>query len=234
MADPAPTIVPQDLARRSLGALAIFAIVFGVMLFAPAGTLAWVRGWLFWAVFNLCSLVLSLLVLKNDPALMARRLKGGPTAERETSQKQIQSVTAVLVVALFVVPAIDHRFGWSQVSWTVAILGELLVIIGFWMIHLTFKANSYASATVETSVGQTVISTGVYGVVRHPMYAGAAVMFIGAPLALGSWWGLIPGLLLLPALAWRLTDEEAFLVRNLPGYEDYRRKVRWRLLPFVW
>lgn len=234
MADPPSIVAPRDLARRSLGALALFAGVLAVMLFAPAGSLRWARGWLFWAVFILCSLVLSLDVLARDPALMARRLKGGPTAEREVSQKRIQSVTGVLAIALAIVPAIDHRFGWSHSPWAVAIAGEILVIAGFVLIGLTFRANSFASATIETSAGQTVISTGVYGVVRHPMYAGAALMFIGAPLALGSWWGLVPGALLLPTLAWRLTDEEAFLVRNLSGYEAYRRRIRWRLLPFVW
>jgi protein-S-isoprenylcysteine O-methyltransferase Ste14 len=229
-----PTALPPDLARRSLIGLAQFVVVLGLMLFLPAWSLTWVRGWLCWAVFNICCLVLTLYFLRHDSALVARRMRGGPTAEREASQRLIQSVMAVLVIALFILPGFDYRFGWSHVSWAVAIVGNLMVALGFWMIFFTFKANSYAAATVETSEGQTVISTGAYGVVRHPMYAGASILFPGIALALGSWWALVPGLLLLPLLAWRLTEEEAFLLKNLPGYADYRRKVRWRLLPLVW
>ena len=112
--------------------------------------------------------------------------------------------------------------------------GDLLVVLGFLAAHLSFKANTYASATIETATGQTVISTGAYSVVRHPMYSGASVMFLGVPLALGSWWGLAPAVLTLPTLAWRLTEEEAYLAKNLLGYEAYQRKVRWRLMPLIW
>jgi protein-S-isoprenylcysteine O-methyltransferase Ste14 len=118
--------------------------------------------------------------------------------------------------------------------WTWVLIGDAMVIAGFWSFWLVFRTNTFAAATVGVAAGQKVISTGVYGVVRHPMYAGAVVLFVGCALGLGSWWTLIAAALTVPLLAWRLTDEEAYLVQNLPGYEDYRRKVRWRLLPLVW
>ena len=108
------------------------------------------------------------------------------------------------------------------------------MVLGFWLIHLSFKANTFASATIETAANQTVISTGAYSIVRHPMYSGASVMFLGVPLALGSLWGLAPALLMLPTLVWRLTEEEAYLARNLFCYGVYQRKVRWRLMPLIW
>jgi protein-S-isoprenylcysteine O-methyltransferase Ste14 len=229
-----PTVIPPSLARRSLVSLAVFAVALAAMLFLPAGSLTWAQGWLFWAVFLLCCLVVSLYFLKHDPALVARRIDAGPTAEKQASQKRIQSVASVLVIAMFVVPGFDRRFGWSHMPWTWVLIGDAMVIAGFWSFWLVFRTNTFAAATVGVAAGQKVISTGVYGVVRHPMYAGAVVLFVGCALGLGSWWTLIAAALTVPLLAWRLTDEEAYLVQNLPGYEDYRRKVRWRLLPLVW
>jgi protein-S-isoprenylcysteine O-methyltransferase Ste14 len=137
-------------------------------------------------------------------------------------------------LGLLVVPGLDHRFGWSHMPALVALAGDALVVLGWLGIFLVFKENSFTSATIELAPDQRVISTGPYAQVRHPMYAAALVMLLGMPIALASWWGVLIVVALLPALIWRLVDEEKFLARNLPGYAEYRRKVRYRLMPRVW
>lgn len=205
-----------------------------VVLFLPAWTLDWWQGWVLWAVFGGACLVTTVALLRSDPALVERRLHGGPAAEREASQRLIQTGTFLVLMAIFITPALDHRFGWSSVPPAVNVAGNAMVVVGFWMIYRVLRANSFASSTVEISSGQTVISTGPYGIVRHPMYSAALILVAGIPLALGSWWGLIPASFFLPLLAARLLAEESFLVRSLAGYSDYRKKVRWRLFPLIW
>jgi len=135
---------------------------------------------------------------------------------------------------MLVFPVLDHRFGWSSVPASVSVLGDALIALAFLFIFFVFKENSYGASTIQIAEGQTVVSTGPYALVRHPMYAGALVMLIGTPLALGSWWGLFAVLLILPVLIWRLLDEERFLRQNLAGYAEYQTKVKYRLLPFIW
>jgi len=137
-------------------------------------------------------------------------------------------------IAMLVFPVLDHRFGWSSVPASVSVLGDALIALAFLFIFFVFKENSYGASTIQIAEGQTVISTGPYALVRHPMYAGALVMLIGTPIALGSWWGLFAALLILPVLIWRLLDEERFLRQNLAGYAEYQTKVRYRLLPCIW
>ncbi len=137
-------------------------------------------------------------------------------------------------VALIVVPALDHRFGWSQAPAVVALVGDVLVAVGFFIIFLVFRQNSFASSTIGVAEGQTVVSTGPYALARHPMYAGAFVYLLGTPLALGSYWGLAVLALMAPILIWRLVDEERVLEQRLPGYSDYKRKVRYRLAPGIY
>ena len=158
----------------------------------------------------------------------------GPTAEKEPTQKIIMVFALLGFIALLVVPAFDRRFMWSPVSPYVSVIGDLLVALGFWLVYFVIRENSYAASTIQVAEGQTVISTGPYAVVRHPMYAGVLPLLIGTPLALGSWWGFFTLILFMPALIWRLLDEERFLHKNLPGYTEYTRKVRYRLVPFVW
>ena len=170
--------------------------------------------------------------LKHDPALVRRRLAVGPTAETEPTQKTIQTVTSLLLLAILILSALDWRFGWSgrpAAIW--ALVGEALILLGFAVIFVVFRTNSFTAATVRVAGDQPLVDTGPYALVRHPMYAGAVPMMIGMPLALGSWWGLVPSAFMIAALAWRLTDEERVLVAELPGYEDYRSRVRWRLCP---
>jgi protein-S-isoprenylcysteine O-methyltransferase Ste14 len=170
----------------------------------------------------------------KDPNLLERRMRGGPTAEKEPVQKIIVSIVSLGFVGLLIVPALDHRFGWSHMTPQVALAGEGLVAIGWLAIYFVFRENSFSAATVELAPDQHVISTGPYARVRHPMYAGMLVMFAGIPIALGSWWGLVVLVAILPALIWRLLDEERFLARNLPGYVEYRNTVHYRLIPRIW
>jgi protein-S-isoprenylcysteine O-methyltransferase Ste14 len=135
---------------------------------------------------------------------------------------------------MLVVPALDHRFGWSVVPVPLVIAGDVLILLGFLIIFFVYKENTFASATIELSPDQKVISTGLYSIIRHPMYFGGLLLFIGISFSLGSWWGLVVFALMVPALIWRLLDEEKFLARNLPGYTEYQNKVRYHLIPYVW
>jgi protein-S-isoprenylcysteine O-methyltransferase Ste14 len=225
---------PQSLSRRAFAATAKFLVVLGLLIFLPAGSIGYWQGWLLWSNFALWCVAFTPYFLKHDPALLERRLRAGPAAEREPTQKRIQLFAGIFVCALFVVSALDHRMGWSTVPISVVLIGNVLVAAGFWFVFVVFRENSFASSIIEVGADQKVIDTGPYAVLRHPMYAGALLMFAGVPLALGSWWGLVILLAIAAVLAIRLIDEEKFLVRNLPGYAEYRTKVRYRLLPGVW
>jgi protein-S-isoprenylcysteine O-methyltransferase Ste14 len=209
-------------------------LVTAALIFVPSGTIDYWQAWLFLACYFLASVTVSLWLLQNDRALLERRMRGGPLAETEPNQKVIMTITSLGFLALLVVPGLDHRFGWSRMPDAFAVFGDVLLLAGWAGIIGVFKANSYAAATVQVTSGQKVISTGPYGLVRHPMYAAALLLLAGIPIALGSWWGLVVLVAILPALAWRLLDEERVLLRDLEGYADYRRLVRWRIIPRVW
>jgi len=218
----------------SMAGMAALALGMTALVFLSAGTIHFWQGWVLIVVFVGASLVITLDLLRSDPALLARRLRAGPTAERETSQQIIQGVAQLTFAALLVVPGLDCRFGWSQVPAALVVAGDVLVALGFVVVAWVFKSNSFTSATIEVGEGQQVVSSGPYGIVRHPMYVGGLVLLLGMPLALASWWAL----LILPpiygAIVWRLLDEERFLSANLEGYDAYRAKVRYRLAPLIW
>ena len=219
---------------KAFAGLLLLFVAMAALLFVPAGTSDYWQAWTFLAVYFACSLALSLYLMIADPALMQRRMRGGPTAEKEPVQKIIMIITSLGFVGLLVVPALDHRFAWSQMSPIVALAGDVLVGIGWLAIFFVFRENSFTSATIELAPDQKVISTGPYALVRHPMYAGVLVMLLGIPIALGSWWGILVLAAILPALIWRLFEEEKFLARNLAGYVEYQNKVRYRLIPAIW
>jgi protein-S-isoprenylcysteine O-methyltransferase Ste14 len=207
---------------------------FAVLLFWPAGTFHYWQAWVFIAVFMIDTLVSSVYLAVKDPAALRRRMKAGPTAETRTFQKLVITGTIVAVVAVLVVSALDHRFGWSHVPTPVVILGNVLVAVGLGMAQFVVFQNSYAGATITVEADQKVVSTGLYGLVRHPMYVGTLIMMIGMPLALDSYWGLLAIVLALPILAARIADEEKMLRQELDGYDDYIQKVHYRLVPGVW
>jgi protein-S-isoprenylcysteine O-methyltransferase Ste14 len=160
----------------------------------------------------------------------------GPTFEKTAVQKIITSIVGQLVfVTAFVIMPLDHRFGWSPlVPVNLSVLGDVLGALGMLIYFLVIKENRFAAATVDVVEGQTVVTTGPYAIVRHPMYVGAILVFLGAPLALGSWWGLLLTPIVIGGFAWRLSDEERYLRDNLTGYVQYTRTVRYRLVPYIW
>lgn len=224
----------NNLNLKAFASLFILFLAIVALLFLAAGTLHYREAWIFLAVYFACSLAITLYLMKKDPLLLARRMRGGPTAEKEPAQKIIMALTSLGFILLLVVPALDHRFAWSRMPQGAALAGDAMVALGFLAIFFVFRVNSFTAATIELAPGQTVVATGPYARLRHPMYAGGLVMLCGMPVALGSWWGLLVIAAMLPALIWRLLDEEKFLARSLPGYAAYQAKVRYRLVPGVW
>jgi protein-S-isoprenylcysteine O-methyltransferase Ste14 len=213
--------------------LLFLAVVMGRLLFVTAGTLRYWQGGVFLAVFVGASLLTMVYLEKRDPALLQRRLAGGPTAEKETKQKIIMLLASIGFVELLIVPALGHRFGWSTAPLPAVIAGNILVAFGFAIVFRVFKENTFTSARIEIANDQRVISTGPYAIVRHPQYAGSFLYLLGMPLALGSYWGLLVLAPMMVAVIWRLFDEEKLLAGGLPGYAEYQRVVRWRLIPGI-
>jgi len=224
----------MNLNARAWLALAILAIAMGLLIFVPAGTIHYWQGWVYLSIFMGASVLTTLDLMRRDPALLERRMRGGPTAESEPTQKLIMLFAPMGFVALLIVPALDHRLGWSAVPLGGVVAGNVLVAIGFYFIVLVYRENTFASATITVGQGQSVISSGPYAIVRHPMYASASLYLLGTPLALGSYWGIIPMFVMMPVLIWRLIDGERVLAKSLSGYTDYQKRVRHRLVPFVW
>jgi protein-S-isoprenylcysteine O-methyltransferase Ste14 len=224
----------KELNKKALGGLLFTLLVMASLLFLPAWTLSYWQAWAFLAVFGVSAVAITVYLMKKDPKLLERRVYAGPTAEKETSQKIIQTITAISFAGILVVSALDHRFAWTPLPPYVALAGDALVAFGFFIVFLVYKENTFASATIEVAPEQKVISTGPYKLVRHPMYMGAFFLLVGIPLSLGSLCGLFGIALMLPALIWRLLNEERFLVKNLLGYSEYRDTVRYRLAPFIW
>jgi protein-S-isoprenylcysteine O-methyltransferase Ste14 len=211
------------------------AVVFFAVIFVPAWTLDYWQGWAFFLTLMVSTMLVTIYMAIYDKPLLERRMRMGPTVEKTVVQKIITSVGLLVFLGVFIVMIFDHRFGWSPVVPAyLSILGDVLGALGILIYFLVVRENRFAAATVDVVEGQTVVSTGPYAIVRHPMYAGAILVFIGAPLALGSWWGLLLTPMPIGGLAWRLLDEEKYLREHLPGYAEYARTVRYRLLPHVW
>jgi protein-S-isoprenylcysteine O-methyltransferase Ste14 len=223
-----------NLYWQAFGGLLFLLSVMAAALFLPAWSIGYWQAWVFLAVFSVSVTAITLYLVKRDPQLLARRVRGGPAAEKERTQQVIQSIAGLAFVAIFVVSALDHRFSWSSVPDYVVCGGDVLVGLGLWTVFRVFKENSFTSATIEVGADQKVISSGPYSIVRHPMYTGAFVMLAGVPLALASWWGMLAVIPLVSVIVWRIFDEERFLTRHLAGYADYLTGVRYRLLPGIW
>jgi protein-S-isoprenylcysteine O-methyltransferase Ste14 len=207
---------------------------FLLMVFWPAGTFDYWRGWAFIAVFTAATIIPSLYLAATNPAALNRRMQAGPAAESRPLQKIIITFAFLSIGAMIVVSALDFRFGWSSVPAAVSVIGDVMVAVGLLIAMITTIQNGYAAANINVEADQKVVSTGFYALVRHPMYFGNVVLMIGIPLALGSYWGLlfvIPGLVV---LAVRILDEEKVLTLELAGYRDYAQRVHYRLVPYVW
>ena len=209
-------------------------VFFAVLLFWPAGTFDYWQAWVFIAVFVVGTMIPTIYLAVAYPDAFRRRTRSGPFAESRMAQKLINVGIILTTVAAGVVSAVDHRFGWSTVPTAIVVVGNVLVLVGLGLAELVVVQNNYAAATITVEEEQPVVSTGLYGIVRHPMYVGALILMVGMPLALGSYWGLltlIPGVWVFVA---RITDEEKALRQDLAGYDEYTEKVHYRLVPGVW
>ena len=225
---------PVSLRKRAFEGLAQFLVALAAFLFLPAWSLRYWQGWVFWFEFSLLVSLITVYFLRKDPALIGRRLKAGPLAEKQNKQKIIQWFANFFFVSLIVFPGLDHHFGWSHIALAAVVVGNAFVALGLGIVFLVFRENSYASGTIEVGEGQTIVTTGPYRLVRHPMYSGAILLLIGIPLALGSLWGLLVCVPMVAVIVWRLVDEEKYLSKNLPVYDEYRTTTRYRLVPRIY
>ncbi len=224
----------RDLLVRTFLGFAFLMLVLALALFLPAGSLSFWQAWVYLAVFAICTILITAYLIRYDRELLSRRVRAGPTAETQKSQQVIQSLASLFFIALFIVPGLDYRYHWSNMPPAASLVSDGFVALGFYIGFLVFKENSYTSATIEVSSEQKVISSGPYGVVRHPMYAGAFLLLLFTPLALGSWIAIPLPIPLILVIIVRLLDEEKFLSSNPSGYQAYRQKVPYRLLPLIW
>jgi protein-S-isoprenylcysteine O-methyltransferase Ste14 len=224
----------NDVNKKTFKGLVFFIVAMAVLIFFPAWTFNYWQAWIFLVVFSISVIMITLYLKENDPELLERRVNAGARAEVEKSQKIIQSIASLAFISIFVVSSLDHRFGLSKVSSYISILGDILIVLGLYFVFLVFKENSFTSAIIEVGKKQKVIFTGPYSFIRHPMYAGAFIMLLGIPLALSSYFGILAVIPLMAVIILRLFEEEKFLKKNLPGYTEYLKKVKYHLIPFIW
>jgi protein-S-isoprenylcysteine O-methyltransferase Ste14 len=224
----------MKLTLQTIASMLFGLVFFGVALFLPAWTFDYWQAWVFIAVFIAASIIPSFYLAVRSPAALQRRLKAGPTAETRPAQRIIVSAIILSVIATLVLSAFDHRFGWSSVPVSMTLFGNVLVFLGLSLAQLVIVQNNYAAANVRVEADQPLVSTGLYGVVRHPMYTGTAIMMVGTPLALDSLWGLLCVVASAPVIVARIRDEEQMLTEELAGYAEYKNKVRHRLVPYLW
>ena len=206
-------------------------LLVGLLIFLPAGTLAYPGGLLFLCLLFVPMLLMGIVMLARARDLLAKRLDA---KEKQAAQKGVQSLAGLVFIAGFVLAGLDFRFGWSDVPLPVVIAASVIFLIGYGLYAEVMRENAYLSRTVKVEEGQTVISTGLYGIVRHPMYLASVLMFLSIPLVMGSWYALIPFAFYPLLMVVRILDEEKLLTAELSGYEAYKRKVKYRMIPFIW
>ena len=226
----------SDLDQKSLRRMVItrFVLVFivlGLMFFLPAWTYRYWQAWAYMLILVVPMILFVRYLYKNDPELLKRRLR---MREKQKAQRLVQVLVWPLFLLAFVIPGFDYRLHWSNMPLALVIISEVVVLVSYLFIGLVFRTNSYASRVVEVEKGQKVITTGPYAIVRHPMYLGVLFFYIFSPLSLGSYWALIPTLLIIPILFIRIRGEEKELLENLEGYEEYVIKTKYRLVPGIW
>lgn len=221
----------QELTQKALGRVLAGLLILGAMFFLPAGTIYYWQAWVYLAVLFIPMLIFLLYLIRHEPDLLERRLR---MKEREAEQKLIIKLSTLYFLGIYLVPGFDQRYGWSDVPVPVVLMADLIVLLGYGLFVLVLKENRYASRIVEVEAQQQVITTGPYSWVRHPLYLAVALMYIFSPLALGSYWAMLPTILLLVLLVARIQNEEKVLLRELAGYEAYRQETKYRLIPGVW
>lgn len=234
MTDKKSELTPQEmksLIKKIIKRFSLVPIVLSLLIFLPAGTFNYWQVYVYMGILLIPMIIVLFYFLKNDPSFLERRTRA---KEKEKAQKIIQIFFSLIFLSGFVIPGLDKRFGWSDIPVSIVLITDLIILLGYLLIFSVFRQNSYASRIVEVNEGQKVISTGLYSYIRHPMYLGVLIMYIPSPVALGSYWGLIPMATIPLAIVLRILNEEKVLSNNLPGYEEYCLKTRYRLIPFVW
>ena len=221
----------MKLVLNALVKFTVGATLIGAMLFLPAWTLNYPGAWLFMALLLVPMLIMGVVLLIKAPSLLEKRLNN---KEKEKAQKGVVALSGLMFPIGFVLSALDFRFGWSRVPTWLVITASVLFLIGYGMYAEVMRENAYLSRTVEVQENQKVISTGLYGIVRHPMYLATLFMFLPMPIILGSFWGLVPFALYPIIIVFRLLNEEKLLTNGLDGYAEYKTKVKYRLIPFIW
>ena len=231
--------IKSELSRKEMKALiskivkrfSLFPAVLGILVLVPAGSFDFWQFYVYTGILIIPMTSVLFYFLKKDPQFMERRTRA---EEKEKAQKIIQIVFSTVFLFGFIVPGLDKRFGWSEIPVYMVLMADIVILLGYLLIFFVFRQNSYASRVVEVDKSHKVISTGLYSIVRHPMYLGVLIMYLPTPLALGSWWGLITMAGIPLALVLRILNEEKVLCRDLPGYTEYCKKTKYRLIPFVW
>lgn len=221
----------KKLAGMALSRFIPGIIIISALLFIPAGSIKFWNAWLFMGVLFIPMLFVIFYLIIRDPELLFKRMN---TNEKEKTQKKVVLLTSVVFLSAFIIAGLDYRFDWSAVPLLIVILSSLIVLIGYILFFMVMRQNSYASRVVEIQEKQKVIDTGLYGIVRHPMYFAAILMFMFMPLLLGSFFALIPLLIFPFQMAIRMKNEEEILEKGLDGYSRYKEKVRYKLIPFLW
>lgn len=224
----------KNLLGRTFLGFAFLIVVMGLALFLPAGSLSFWQGWLYLGTFTICTLLITLYLVKNDRRLLESRVQAGPVAETRKSQQIIQTFASLCFIALFILPDFDYRLHWSKVPPILGVIVAVTVAIGFYFIFLIFRENCFSSGTIEVAADQNVITTGPFALFRHPMYVGALLVMLPSPFVLGSWVAIPLTFHLIAVIIIRLLDEEKYLSTNLKGYQEYWQKVHYRLIPGIW
>ncbi len=219
------------LKKKVFIVMMLFLVFYCAFIFIAAGTFLYWEGWLYFVALIVPLIFTLIYLLKNDPALLERRFR---TQEKEKKQKMIVKAFRLPFILCYLLPAIDHRFNWSEVPTIIVVVANIMVMLGYFIVHFVFRENSYTSRIVEVEEDQKVISSGPYAIVRHPMYSGTCLMFLFTPLALGSFWALIAFVFLPVVLIIRILNEENVLQRDLKGYKEYCLKTKYRLIPYIW
>jgi len=221
----------KSLIKKILKRFSLIPIVLGLITLVPAGTFNFWQVYVYIGILVIPMIFVLFYFLKNDPLFLERRTRA---REKEKAQKIIQIVFSLIFLSGFVIPGLDKRFGWSDVPIYIVLITDIIILLGYLLIFFVFRQNSYASRVVEVDKSQKVITTGLYSIVRHPMYLGVLIMYIPTPVALGSYWGLIPMATIPLAIVFRILNEEKVLSKDLAGYKEYCQKTRYRLIPLIW
>ena len=219
-------LLTEALMKFTCGLVAV-----GLLIFLPAGTLCYPYGWLFICLLFLPMLIAGFVMLVRSPDFLKKRLDA---KEKQGTQKGVVAISGLMFIAGFVVAGLDYRFGWSSVPTGVVITASVLLLIAYALYAEVMRENAYLSRTIKVEEGQTVVDTGLYGIIRHPMYAVTVLLFLMIPLVLGSWYALIAFAFYPAVIVVRLMDEEKLLTKELSGYAEYKKKVKYRIIPFIW